>query len=320
MTELVRNIVIGVAFVPLVVAGAVFVRHVRAAWSPRNGRSDGRRPIGRAAAVFGLALAMNVWLLMTVMTPPYRRLTASDYVAAVTQEAGRGNLPRAMDLAWAGLKDYPGSGDLSALQLSMLLRTGDCDGVRRLLVTSPAVVSAEAINHRHLITLARAIRVCGLALKENPAAVSLIDVLRTRLDKREEHDLLKVEMGLLSGMGTDFRAYARALPAGASFRDETPIEGVTTHAADKGRQEFVVYFRPSADWQGRRLWVHAYPPGSREYLDVAGDFPAFGGWRKGELAWEVFQTPDERPFNIYLGVAIGDDLGPAVPIGVIGAV
>ena len=159
---------------------------------------------------------------------------------------------------------------------------------------------------------------CGVPLKENPGAARLIDSLRNRADRREEHDLLRMEMGLSPDMGAGFRQYARAAPAAVSVRDDTLIEGVTTHPGENGRQQFIIYFRPLSDWQGRRLWVHAYPAGSREYVDVVAEFPAFPTWPRDELAWEVFQTPDPRAFNIYVGVAVGDDLGPAVPIGVVG--
>lgn len=316
MIQFIRDTIVAVALVPLIIMVAMFVRH---AWASRSPRERGWPwPIGRPALVFGVALVIYGLLLFAFILPLYRLLDARGYVAALTEEAGRGEIKRAAELARIALEAYPGSGELSALGTSVMLRASDCDGLRRHLVKNPAALSSQEINHRNLLTLARATRACGLPLKENPDATRLIDSLRNRADMTEESDLLQMEMGIAPGMGAAFRTYARAAPAANTVREDALIEGVTTHVGDKGRHEFVIYFRPLSDWRGRHLWVHAYPPGSHEYVDIAGDFPAFNGWKKEQLAWEVFQTPDDRAFNIYVGVAIGDDLGPAVPIGVVG--
>jgi hypothetical protein len=310
----IKATLVAIALVPLVVAGAVFVRTL---WASRSSRERGEpRPIGRPAAVFGVALLLNGVLLFALFRPLDQPLDENSYVAAVKEEAARGEIEKAAALVRIALKEYPNSSSLSALGMSMMVRGRDCDGLRQHL-SSPAVVSSQPIARPNLVTLARAVRVCGLSLKGNPGATQLIDALRIRPDLLEELDLLQMELGLTSEMGTDFRRYAR-VPASPRIREDTLIEGVTTRFDDNGGEQFIIYFRPLADWQGRRLWVHAYPQGTQDYIDIGSDFPAFNGWQKNAVAWEVFQTPDARAFTVYVGVAIGDELGPALLLGVIG--
>ena len=160
MIRFVRDTVVAVALVPLIIMMAMSVRNAWASWSLRE--RGGPWPIGRPAVVFGVALVMYGLLLFAFVLPLYRLLDARGYVAALTEEAGRGEIKRAAELARIALEEYPGSGELSALGTSAMLRGGDCDGLGRHLVKNPVAPSSQEINHRNLLTLAgrRASAVC----------------------------------------------------------------------------------------------------------------------------------------------------------------
>ena len=316
MIRFVRDTFVWIALAPLLIAVAVFLRTL---WVSRSAR--GRRAaaaIDLPAAVFAGAIGLNALLLFVFIRPAFVTLAPESYVAAMQDETARGHDDRAAEVAQVASTAYPDAGsDLSSIATSVLLRTEQCDALEASL-SRPDAIANQQTKHRSLLNLARAIRVCGLRVKENPGTTRLLASLEPWRDKREEYDLLRMEIGLASDMSDLFRRYSRAVAAPGTIRGDALIEGVTTHPGDAGREELTVYFRPLSNWQGRRLWVHAYQLGSREYVDVPPDLPRFSGWRKGELAWEVFQTPDARPVSVYVGVAVGDDLGPAVEVGSVG--
>jgi hypothetical protein len=79
--------------------------------------------------------------------------------------------------------------------------------------------------------------------------------------------------------------------------------------------DVTVYFRPETEWTSRALWLHAYPPGSADYLDVSAvNGPA--RLQPRELGWAVFKLPHGR-FDVYVGMSVGLDLGEGSPLGVI---
>jgi hypothetical protein len=167
-----------------------------------------------------------------------------------------------------------------------------------------------------LLALARVMRTRGW-----PAA----SVVRTMVDRRPT-DLSGSEPGLLLRAQLDHDAGDSALApdviragTGATpfvdMHTEARFEGFTVRPAAEGMNEITVYFRPQREWSARRLWIHAYPAGSAEYIEIDPVPPAFEGWRVGELAWEVFRLPATIRYNAYLGVAVGANLGPAVPLG-----
>jgi hypothetical protein len=89
-------------------------------------------------------------------------------------------------------------------------------------------------------------------------------------------------------------------------------------AGGSGGDEVTVYFRPLRDWTGQRIWMHAYPEGSLEYVTIEPKAPAVASWKAGELAWDTFAVPDAPRHNAFIGVMAGDDLGPAYALGWIG--
>jgi hypothetical protein len=150
-------------------------------------------------------------------------------------------------------------------------------------------------------------------------------VLRTMLERRPI-DLGAGEPALLLRKQVDFLADDTTLApdvirpgTGATpfvdMHTEARFEGFTVQPAAEGMNEITVYFRPQREWSARRLWVHAYPAGSAEYVEIEPVPPAFDGWSVGELAWEVFRLPGTVRYNAYLGVAVGPNLGPAVALG-----
>ena len=316
MIRFVRDAFVLVALTPLLIAVVVFARTL---WT-RRGSSEGdwRTSIVAPTAIFIASIGATAALMFVFLRPAYQSLTPDAYAAAVQEEMARGQGARAADVARFALEAIPEPrGELSAIVTAALVNAERCDVLASYL-PRPGAIASQPPTHRTLVNLARGIRVCGLRLNDHADAARLLASLEPRPDKREEYDLVRKELGLAPGMSDRFRQYSRAAAPPNTVRGDALIEGVTTHPGDGGREELIVYFRPLSDWKGRRLWAHAYPAGSRQYVDLQPDLPRYGGWRPGELAWEVFQTPDERAFNVYVGVAAGDDLGPAVEIGMVG--
>ena len=104
------------------------------------------------------------------------------------------------------------------------------------------------------------------------------------------------------------------------MRGDASLEGYTVHTSPSGRAEVTVYFSPRREWSRRHMWVHAYPAGASDYLELEPAPPLFQGWKPGELAWETFLLPSHKHFTLYVGVEYAGNLGPAYPLGVVGAV
>ncbi len=104
----------------------------------------------------------------------------------------------------------------------------------------------------------------------------------------------------------------------SDMHGEAVLEGYTLHAGHGGRMEITVYFSPRRDWSRRHVWVHAYPSGALDYLELEAFPPLFQGWKAGELAWETFQLPSNKRFILYVGVEFAGNLGPAFPLGAVG--
>src|SRR5262249_6129546 len=95
---------------------------------------------------------------------------------------------------------------------------------------------------------------------------------------------------------------------------EAILEGATVHVLHDGRVQAIVYYRPSVDWANRRLWLHAYPDGAREYLDPEPVLSSSVTPRKGDLEWAVFELPPGR-YQGYVGIWVGTFVGEASAIG-----
>jgi hypothetical protein len=136
-----------------------------------------------------------------------------------------------------------------------------------------------------------------------------------RHHRREERLLLVLALsGGTSGVSAKDLEDAGVRSLQQNMRDIATLAGVSERTLPDGRGELIVYFRPLTAWRGRALWLHAYAPGSHDYVDVAPEPPAFDGWRIGELAWERFELPAPGRFHVYVGVADGGGLGPAYAI------
>ena len=106
-------------------------------------------------------------------------------------------------------------------------------------------------------------------------------------------------------------------PAGfpIDMHGDANLEGRTVTPGPSGYNEVTVYFRPLREWNGRQLWFHAYPEGSGDYVSIAPSPSAFAGWKSGELAWESFLLPADTRFNAFVGVGVGETIGPPYPLG-----
>jgi hypothetical protein len=178
----------------------------------------------------------------------------------------------------------------------------------------------ESANDRaELMALARAVRAAGwpdadavrtVLQRAGPAQADgePVRLLRAWLDSRLKDPSLPEEV-VRAGRGVVLRLD----PHG-----DAAFGGFTVQPLPSAASEVTVYFRPSHDWDGQSVWMHAYPDGSSEYVTIEPKAPAVSTWKAGELAWEVFEVPGMPRHNAYIGVATGDDLGPAVPLGWIG--
>jgi hypothetical protein len=97
-------------------------------------------------------------------------------------------------------------------------------------------------------------------------------------------------------------------------RASAPLEGWSAHDAGAGRCQIILYFRADTAFSGGRLWLHAYPDPSHDYVDVPVSLPA-RDWAPDDFGWEVFQTAGRGAFTLYAGVRKGTNLGPAVRLG-----
>jgi len=178
----------------------------------------------------------------------------------------------------------------------------------------PGPVSARAA----VISAARRFRRdagCGSDMARMRALLRAIDP-----SHREERLLVRMGLGEMDSRKASDAAMREAgvRPLSDDMRGAATLEGVSERTLADGRTELVVYFRPQAPWANRRLWLHAYPPDSHQYVDVYAQPQAFEGWQTGELAWERFELPAAGRFNVYVGVAIDQDLGPAFGLGWVG--
>jgi 4-amino-4-deoxy-L-arabinose transferase-like glycosyltransferase len=105
--------------------------------------------------------------------------------------------------------------------------------------------------------------------------------------------------------------------APADLHGDATLEGFTVHPLPNGDRAVFVYFTPRRAWRGHKLWAHAYPQGSHEYIPLTNVEPDFDGWRPGQLAWEPFRVPANTAYVIYVGVEMNHDLGPATPLGTV---
>jgi hypothetical protein len=278
-------------------------------WSPRSGSH--RWPAG----VFAFVWVLNLLLLMAFVAPLYSPLDAEGLAAAVREEAADGEYTRATDIFRLAAATYPESTAVSRLVIDvphLALKGADEPVFRALQVR---LARGETLNNRaDLMALAR---VAHMRQAFDPA------LLRAVAGRIANTSQMREPLALIRAQFEGDAPAAdivRAAGGGATPRnmhDDAMLEGYTVHRGGLDRNEVTVYFRPLRSWSGRRLWVHAYPEGSRDYRLVDPMPPAFDGWRSDALAWETFPIPSDSRYVLYAGVEVAHDLGPAYPIGAV---
>lgn len=310
-----RDTIVMLVFAAIIVAAIPYI-------SDRYGTTD-RHPrlthLSADAVLFASAWALNLLLLFAFVRPLYQPLDAAGYVKAIDEEKRSGELKRAAGMARMGSAEFPESAAFASEAFSLSMRTGQLEPLKAYVKTraNRGFLPRTRSEVMALARLARRTDWSDVALADQVTA-SLAGVPGVAEERAWLQTLAKpnqvVDAAAMAAMFRD----ARGTVVGRPLRDGVVLEGFTLHPLVGGRRQVVVYFRPTADWNGRLLWLHAYPAGSTAYVDVGADPPAFGGWRAGELAWEVFETPQQGRFVIYAGVAKGSDIGPAVLLGTVG--
>ena len=285
-------------------------------------RRVGRMRIG-PAGVAALAWAANLVLLVVYVWPLYEPLDARGFATIVREEVADREYGKAGLLYRIGLAAYPASTELrqvAAEQPLVLMGGGDDDLVS---VLQSRIARGETLSNRaELLTLARLVRTKGWL---EPAVLRQVldSNAKIAIDQAERAEPLALIRAELDLRTMDPAAGAAIITVGggrvlhSDAHGEATIEGYTVNRLQSGFNEVVVYFRPLRSWGGHRVWIHAYPGSAPDnYLALDPAPPGFGGWNKGELSWETFQIPASGQYRVYAGIAIGEELGPAVNLGV----
>ncbi len=278
---------------------------------------DWRARLSSGAATFALTGVLSITLLLTFVRPLYAPMSAADYVGSITRSLAEDDLGRAAALYVMAVKSYPASVEVKELaDRTPRLLLGTSLGEMSALLQN-RIAQGKGLADRDLLT--------ALALVLPAAEWSRSVALRSALaDAARQPDLEEPAMLvglLLDGRATDRTAAAELVEAGrgvllrtAMHNGAVVLEGFTLWPRATGTQ-VTVYFRPETGWDNRHSWLHAYSPGSTTYLDLA----SISGRPQivpHELAWAVFRLPPGQ-FHVFFGVAVGNDLGPAFPLGVI---
>jgi hypothetical protein len=271
-----------------------------------------------APALVGCAAAVNLYVLFGILDPLYVPYNAEEYRAAIAEELRASEVDRAARLAGVAVREYPEVAAFHRLLLDNALAAGNYDVLGRYF-KDRLEGGARSLSRLELLGLARTLR---FAQAPDVHGFELADVAPAEGTLREGVALVRLGLKRKLGGGAPsvagFLDEVGGIPIGLPVAGQALIEGYTTHPSDDGRLQVVVYFRVLGDWAYRTLWLHAYPPESHDYLDLPAVPPRYDGWTAGELGWEVFYLPDSRRYNLYAGVAVDDDLGPALPLGWVG--
>jgi len=206
---------------------------------------------------------------------------------------------------------------LASVDPAEMLRTGRAAELPRYFRHKLAM--NPKLSRSDLLTLARTVR---LGTWVDAKFLRNLTRPEERPELLEGWDLLRLQLEPTSVYARQTSERLLREPRGvavtARVGDVATLEGYTAQEVDQGRVEIVTYFRPLRDWTTHRIWVHAYPAGSQSYVDLGPELPTVATWQVGELAWELFRTPANGSFTLYMGVATGDDLGPAQLLGSVG--
>jgi hypothetical protein len=200
-----------------------------------------------------------------------------------------------------------------------LIEIGDSLGKQAIADLKARIGRGEKVNGRAaLMALARA---ATTQKGFDPAALSqVLDRTEDAPDIREPLALLRAAIEGRRRVGSEGPDVIRAgggVVTPADMHGDATLEGFTVRQLANGEREVLLYFTPHRAWHGRRLWMHAYPQGSHEYVLVDPVEPTFDEWTPGELSWEAFHLPATTHYVVYVGVEVNHDLGPAYPLGAI---
>jgi hypothetical protein len=264
--------------------------------------------------------AANMIVLVAFLRPLYAPLEVNDYIALISKYVASRDLARAADLHASAVRSYPRSREIRRLadDTPRLLLGGASASSRALLWDR--IARGKGFDDRDaLLTLAAEARDGDPHWRDSKALNAALDEAARQPDLLEPVMLVRLAVN----GGAAARDASRApIEAGRGRRLSLPvrngelmIEGVTTHSAAGGGTQLILYFRPHIDASSRRLMMRAFPRGSPEYIDLWPTIaPAL--WQPGTLAWATFELPPGA-FDAYVGVSIGNDLGPGAPIGTV---
>lgn len=273
-------------------------------------------------ALCAIIALLNAITVAAWVRPLYAPMTVDDYVAQIRKLIAAHEPAIAADVYASAVKSYPESAPLRRL----------ADEAPRLLVGSGAAGSRALLWERlargkaledpgALFVLAHEARAGNGAasLRGSETLNAVMREAESQPDLAEPAALL--QLALEGGAGRPDAA-RRPVDAGhgrhiaSTLRNgELVIEGFTQRPVGGGRTQLTVYFRPRNDVANRRLWLHAYPAGSTDYIDIE-PYLAPAIWKPDELGWAAFEVPPGS-FNVYVGVWAGADIGAGTPLGVI---
>ena len=246
------------------------------------------------------------------------QLDDARHAEAIRRLMSRGENKRAAALAASALARLDGSSELRGVAARALLETGEYDALRAAL--DARMARRGTLDDGEALALARLLKMAGWKSQIERERLSKVgDAVQA--SRGTVVPGLCVNLSLGRYRRNEPEAASLLVRAGATAVDRTIAGRATIRAAKAlamdGRVRLIVFFRPLREWQNATMWVHAYPPGLHEYIDVPPAFPPIQRWRTDELAWEVFELPAGR-VNVYVGVSADGDLGPAVPLGWMG--
>jgi hypothetical protein len=285
-----------------------------AVWCARAWPLTARQPALVAGAI---AWSASVLLLFAFVLPLYEPLAPAELAAAVRRETAEGEDGRASALYRIGIGAYPEATDLLRLadELPGLLIGEDQEMFDRFQsrISRGYVPGTRA----ELMSLARVVRTKGWL--DRVALAQVLDGNKNRPDLAEPLALLRAEFEQTlheSSVADRVIEAGRGVIAHAGMHDDdATLEGFTMARLPSGFVEVTVYFRPHHAWSQRHWWIHAYAGNDPNYLSLDPVPPTFNGWTAGELGWEVFRVPTAVPFQLFLGLAIGEGLGNGYSLG-----
>lgn len=285
--------VIVLALTPLVVDAAIVWRHRR----------------GSATAL--VALAVAAWLSLAFVAPKQTGVDAADLTEAIRTAGQQRDPSRGVELAVVAVQQSRGRVVLPSAVPESLLRARRL-GELQYYFGGLLARGADVHTFTDLLVLARTARQSGWdrtdALDRVTARAS------TQPDLRAAAAILAFSVGMGSTNTVTDAVFANGASVASAKTPAAVFEGWSAHDAGHAQCDVIVYFRPEAALAGDRVWLHAYPPDSHEYVDAGASFPS-SDWKAGELAWEVFRSAAPRGSRLYAGVATSGVLGPAADLG-----